>query len=48
MPDVRDRFTHDGFLARPMNAPDFTTFVGAENAKWKAIIQQAGLAGKPQ
>jgi tripartite-type tricarboxylate transporter receptor subunit TctC len=48
LPDVQERFARDGFLAQPMNSKDFTNFVGAENTKWKAIIQQAGLAGKPQ
>jgi tripartite-type tricarboxylate transporter receptor subunit TctC len=48
MPDVRDRFAQNGFLTQPMSAADFTNFVGAETAKWKAIIEQAGLAGKPQ
>lgn len=48
MPDVRERFAHDGFLAQPMSPRDFTNFVSAENAKWKVIIQEAGLAEKPQ
>lgn len=48
LPDMQERFARDGFLAQPMSSGNFTTFVSAENAKWKAIIQQAGLAGKPQ
>ena len=47
LPEVRDHFTHDGFLAQPMTASDFEKFVRTENIKWKAIIQQAGLAAKP-
>jgi tripartite-type tricarboxylate transporter receptor subunit TctC len=47
-PDVQERFRHDGFLAQPMTAPEFTTFVATENAKWKTVIEHAGLVGKPQ
>ena len=48
MPDVRERFAQNGFLTQQMSPADFTNFVGAETAKWKAIIEQAGLVGKPQ
>ena len=48
LPDVQERFRRDGFLAQPMNPEEFTNFVAAENAKWKTIIESAGLAGKPQ
>jgi tripartite-type tricarboxylate transporter receptor subunit TctC len=47
-PDVQERFRHDGFLAQPMTAQEFTNFVASENAKWQAVIEHAGLAGKPQ
>jgi len=48
LPDVQERFRRDGFLAQPMSAEEFTNFVAAENAKWKTIIERAGLAGRPQ
>ena len=48
LPDVQERFRHDGFLAQPMTAQEFTNFVAAENAKWKTVIEHAGLVGKPQ
>ncbi len=48
LPDIQDRFRRDGFLAQPMSADEFTNFVASENAKWKAVIARAGLAGKPQ
>jgi tripartite-type tricarboxylate transporter receptor subunit TctC len=48
LPDVQKLFRQDGFLAQPMTAQEFTSFVASENAKWKAVIQRAGLAGKPQ
>ena len=47
-PDMQERFRRDGFLAQPMTASEFTAFVASENAKWKTIIDRAGLAGKPQ
>jgi tripartite-type tricarboxylate transporter receptor subunit TctC len=46
LPDVRERFRRDGFLAQPMNPKEFTDFIAAENAKWKTVIRHAGLAAK--
>lgn len=46
LPDVQKLFRQDGFLAQPMTAQQFATFVAAENAKWKAVIERAGLAAK--
>jgi tripartite-type tricarboxylate transporter receptor subunit TctC len=48
LPDVQKLFRQDGFLAQPMTTQEFTNFVASENAKWKAVIESAGLAGKPQ
>lgn len=48
MPDVQARFRRDGFIAQQMTPAEFTEFVAAENTKWKAIIEGAGLAAKPQ
>jgi tripartite-type tricarboxylate transporter receptor subunit TctC len=48
LPDVQERFRRDGFLAQPMNPGEFTDFVAAENAKWKTVIEQAGLAANPR
>jgi tripartite-type tricarboxylate transporter receptor subunit TctC len=47
-PDVQERFRHDGFLPLPMAAQEFANFVAAENAKWKTVIEHAGLVGRPQ
>ena len=44
--DVRARFRRDGFIAQPMSPADFTTFIAIENARWKAVVERAGLAGK--
>jgi tripartite-type tricarboxylate transporter receptor subunit TctC len=48
MPDVQARFRRDGFIAQQMTPTEFTSFVAAENAKWKAVIEDAGLAAKPR
>ena len=48
LPDVQERFRQNGFLAQPMTAQEFTDFVTSENAKWKNVIANAGLVGKPQ
>jgi tripartite-type tricarboxylate transporter receptor subunit TctC len=47
LPDVKERFQLNGFLAQPMSPQEFTSFVAAENTKWKSVIERAGLAGKP-
>src|SRR5215472_274679 len=44
LPDVQERFRRDGYLSQRMNPEEFTSFIAAENAKWKIVIEQAGLA----
>jgi tripartite-type tricarboxylate transporter receptor subunit TctC len=46
--DVQARFRRDGFITLQMSPTEFTKYVAAENAKWKPVIEKAGLAGKPQ
>jgi tripartite-type tricarboxylate transporter receptor subunit TctC len=46
LPDVQARLRRDGFIAQPMSRADFTKFVGDEAARWKPLIETAGLAGK--
>ena len=46
--DVQGRFRRDGFIAQQMSPAEFTQYVAAENAKWKLVVDRAGLAGKPQ
>jgi tripartite-type tricarboxylate transporter receptor subunit TctC len=45
-PDVVVRLRRDGFITQPMSAADFTRFVAAEGARWKPLIERAGLVGK--
>ena len=44
--EVQNRFWRDGFVAMPMSAEEFTNFVAAETAKWRPMIDAAGLVGK--
>ena len=46
LPDVQARFRRDGFIAQPMSPADFTRYVGDEAARWKPLVEKAGLAGK--
>ncbi len=46
LPDVQARFRRDGFIAQPMSAAAFTKYVGDEAARWKPLVEKAGLAGK--
>jgi tripartite-type tricarboxylate transporter receptor subunit TctC len=46
LPDVRARLRRDGFIAQPMSRAEFTKFVGDEAARWKPLVDKAGLAGK--
>jgi len=46
LPEVQSRFRRDGFITQPMSAAAFTKYVGDEVARWKPLVEQAGLAGK--
>jgi tripartite-type tricarboxylate transporter receptor subunit TctC len=46
LPEVQARLRRDGFIAQPMSRADFTRFVGDEAARWKPLVEKAGLAGK--
>ena len=46
LPDVQARFRRDGFIAQPMSPAEFTKYVGDEAARWKPLVEKAGLAGK--
>ncbi len=46
LPEVQARFRRDGFISQPMSPAEFTRYVGAEVARWKPLVEQAGLAGK--
>ena len=44
-PDMQARFRRDGFIAERMNAAEFTKFVAEENARWRLVVERAGLLG---
>jgi tripartite-type tricarboxylate transporter receptor subunit TctC len=46
LPDVQARFRRDGFIAQSMSPAAFTKYVGEEVARWKPLVEKAGLAGK--
>ena len=43
---MQGRFRRDGFIAQPMSPTEFTKYVGDEAARWKPLVEKAGLAGK--
>lgn len=45
-PDVKARLRRDGMLSQIMSIDEFGAFIAAETARWKPIIEQAGLVGK--
>jgi tripartite-type tricarboxylate transporter receptor subunit TctC len=46
--EVQTRFRRDGFIAERMTAAEFTKFVAEENARWRAVVERAGLLGSVQ
>jgi tripartite-type tricarboxylate transporter receptor subunit TctC len=46
LPEVQARLRRDGFIAQPMSRAEFTRFVGDEAARWKPLVEKAGLAGR--
>jgi tripartite-type tricarboxylate transporter receptor subunit TctC len=45
-PDVRRRLREDGLLTQTMSPEEFRSFIQAETARWKPVIERAGLVGK--
>jgi tripartite-type tricarboxylate transporter receptor subunit TctC len=48
LPDVQQKLRRDGLLSQPMSIGEFTRFVEAEGARWKPLIESAGLVGKAE
>jgi tripartite-type tricarboxylate transporter receptor subunit TctC len=46
LPDVQARLRRDGFIAQPMSPAEFSKYVGEEAARWRPLVEQAGLLGK--
>jgi len=45
-PSAQEIFRRDGFIAQPLTPEAFTAFVAEETAKWRPIIEAAGLLAK--
>jgi len=45
-PDSQQRMREDGMLVRDLDAPAFRKFIEDESARWKPVIEQAGLVEK--
>ena len=45
-PDVRARLQRDGMISDPMSIDEFGKFITAETARWKPVIEAAGLVAK--
>lgn len=44
-PDVQQRLRRDGLLTHPMTMAEFDKFIAFETARWKPVIERAGLVG---
>lgn len=45
IPDVQLRLRRDGLLTKPMSMAEFAAFIAFEAARWKPVIERAGLVG---
>ena len=45
-PEVQQRLRHDGLIAEAMSVEQFKAYIDAETARWKPVLEQAGLIGK--
>ncbi len=45
-PEVQQRLRHDGLIAEAMSVEQLRDYIDAESARWKPVLEQAGLIGK--
>ena len=45
-PEVQRRLREDGLLTQTLSPADFRTFIQAETARWRPVIERVGLVGK--
>jgi tripartite-type tricarboxylate transporter receptor subunit TctC len=45
-PDIRERIQRDGMITEAMSIEQFDKFIAAETARWKPVIEAAGLVSK--
>ena len=44
--EVQQRLRHDGLIAEAMSVEQLKAYIDAETARWKPVLEQAGLIGK--
>jgi tripartite-type tricarboxylate transporter receptor subunit TctC len=44
-PEVQQRLRRDGLLSQPLTMSEFDKFIAFETARWKPVIERAGLVG---
>ena len=44
-PEVPQRVQRDGLITQPMTMAEFDQFIAVETARWKPVIERAGLVG---
>jgi tripartite-type tricarboxylate transporter receptor subunit TctC len=42
-PEVRKRFTDQGFQVTPLTHEQFAAFIRAERAKWTKLVREVGI-----
>jgi tripartite-type tricarboxylate transporter receptor subunit TctC len=45
-PEVQQRLRHDGLIAEAMSVEQLKAYIDSETARWKPVLEQAGLIGK--
>jgi tripartite-type tricarboxylate transporter receptor subunit TctC len=45
-PDIRERIQRDGMITESMSIAEFDKFIASETARWKPVIEAAGLVAK--
>ena len=45
-PDVEQRVRQDCMVAEPMTPEDFSKLIAQESARWKPVLERAGLIEK--
>lgn len=45
-PEVQQKLRSDGLVSQPLGLEAFGAFVAAESARWRPVVERAGLVGK--
>jgi tripartite-type tricarboxylate transporter receptor subunit TctC len=44
-PEVQQRLRHDGMITEVMSVEQLKHYIDTETARWKPVLEQAGLIG---